>query len=882
MVFVLLTLAGTASADPLSSRHIIRAAVDLESREIAGTVEIRMRNSVGKELREIRLALYPNHYLKPSPFINDVNYEWVYPRTFNPGFIEVEDLRLKAAAAHEMKAAFGNAGGAEDKTWLSIALSPPLPPGAEAVLTVRFRTKVPEKFGPFGFYDGLLTAAGAWYPCLPAHDPVLGWLADAPPAFTAIEAEIEVPADAEAIVNGFHFDARSKPVRYSSPCMNMLSLSVASGFHAYEIEAAGVRFIHYRLDADEGFAEKILGTAKLAIEFFRKRTKRPLPQRLALVEARIRGTLTDHGGGGSGFVSDRLLRVLPYPVDLRKYHLREVADEIFYMLFLDSVRTCEGALDYNWVAEGCAWLTLRKYLDERNIGFDEVVGLLKTFSFIPVIDQTLVAPRFPFNDVFFDTFFKSEPHRESVFRFSNRIPFGRIIIEKLKDSMHGREGEIACWRYASGPQGPALREAVEGAAGRSMGWFFDQWRKGYPRVNYSIADVRKEPLSGGRTRVTVEIKREGGGGFLEYVDVGVVLDGGAKYFGRVAVTGETTTDSFVYPDDSDTVIVDPFGRCLEETKTDNSSPRSLKILVTSFQPRLEISPDFRKLADTEIRLDIWGGFAAIAEGDYDNQIFVNYFYEQRGFGFNLGYMYSFGFKLDRTEYPQGLGAFVFFEKLDRSFAKMHGNGDSGHDQLVTGSVRLFYTFDTRTDQRNPHSGAAFTLTGEYADKILGFDFRFVTMGGNLRWLFSPSRNQVFAFQVRFSTSWGEMPRQRMFALGGYSGLRGIPENAVLGSHLLLLRAEYRHLLLNELDINFFWIGYIRRLAGSLFLEIGSVTDHRADLIELENYRASIGYGFKVAFDSFGVRPFIVGMDVAFRLDDVSLTPEIFFTIGQSF
>jgi hypothetical protein len=866
----------------LSPRRRITARVRPDAREIEGTAEVRFRNPTRAPLGKLYLWLYPNAFLRPSPRLNDLNHEWLYPGAFNSGSMEISRIRLQSAAKQEIRADFEERKGVAAKTLLCLSLSPGLPPGRWAVLTCGFKTRLPEKFGPLGSYKGLLTANGGWSPRLAAFDAEEGWLLAAPPPFGPVDVDLALPRETEAVLNGRLFRLGGGRARLHLPNANVVTLLCAEKFHLFETTQGQVRCVLYHERDDASFAEKILEAARAAVRYFQKTVKRPAPDIVCLVPSRVRTVLTQHGGR-CGLLSDRILRVLPYPIDLRKYHLREVVFEVFYQLFLPSVAQAEDVRDYNWVAEGCAWRALRRYLRERSIEYSEVKDILGVFSFIPIIDQMLVAPRFPFNDVFYDTFFKSEPHRESVFRYNNRTPFGRIVVEKLRDTLSGDRTEAPLLRHFKRPEpGETLRKASEKACGKDLGWFWTQWRGGYPRVNYAVGDVKVEKLGKGRHRVRVTVNRKGPADFQEPVDLGVVLENGKRYFGRLLVSRDRTDDAYVYPDEPDNVVVDPFGRCRETNESDNKDSRSLRLLVTSFYPRLEVSPDFSDFfRKTKMNLNIWGGFAAIAEGDYSNQVFLNYFYERRGFGFNLGYSRSLGFKIDRTDFPQAVGAFLFFEKLDRDFARVNGP-DEGDDQLVTGSLRIFYTLDTRIDPRNPHRGLAFTATAEYADKILGLDFRFTALTLNLRWLLSPARHQVFAFQVRLGTAWGEMPRQRLFSLGGYGGLRGIPESAVLGMSRLILRYEYRHVLFNELDINFFWIGYIRRLGGAFFLETGTVSDRFQDLFRIDGFRASAGYGFKVAFDSFGVRPFIIGMDIAFRLDAVGEGPEIFFTVAQAF
>jgi outer membrane protein insertion porin family len=202
--------------------------------------------------------------------------------------------------------------------------------------------------------------------------------------------------------------------------------------------------------------------------------------------------------------------------------------------------------------------------------------------------------------------------------------------------------------------------------------------------------------------------------------------------------------------------------------------------------------------------------------------------------------------------------------------------------MTVTSLVFAYQLDTRFDQTNPHSGVRANLGFELAEKLLGTDFRFRRLLADVRWLTAPLRENVLAFQVRAGFSWGRVPAQRKYSAGGYYGVRGVPESEALGLQTLVLRAEYRHLLLHDLDLNFFWFGWVRRVQGALFLETGIAADRARDLFRANDFVSGAGYGLRVEFSAFGVRSFLVGVDAGWRFDDVGAEPVLYLTASQSF
>jgi ethanolamine permease len=56
-------------------------------------------NACARPLEEVLIQVYPNRLLRPNPALNDVNYSWSYPVTFDPGWMDVARIVYETAGA---------------------------------------------------------------------------------------------------------------------------------------------------------------------------------------------------------------------------------------------------------------------------------------------------------------------------------------------------------------------------------------------------------------------------------------------------------------------------------------------------------------------------------------------------------------------------------------------------------------------------------------------------------------------------------------------------------------------------------------------------------------------------------------------------------------
>lgn len=151
-------------------------------------------------------------------------------------------------------------------------------------------------------------------------------------------------------------------------------------------------------------------------------------------------------------------------------------------------------------------------------------------------------------------------------------------------------------------------------------------------------------------------------------------------------------------------------------------------------------------------------------------------------------------------------------------------------------------------------------TAEFSRKGFGSDFSFSQLVVDVRRYQPMSRYDSFNFRMRFGTSGGRLPVQRIFELGGLSTLHARPYKAEAGNRMVLLNAEYivNGDFLHDLD---FWPSWLmRRVNFILIADAGTIrmappeegwTVGFEDL-RLSEFRSDLGIGFANRSGSFRI------------------------------
>ena len=101
---------------------------------------------------------------------------------------------------------------------------------------------------------------------------------------------------------------------------------------------------------------------------------------------------------------------------------------------------------------------------------------------------------------------------------------------------------------------------------------------------------------------------------------------------------------------------------------------------------------------------------------------------------------------------------------------------------------------------------------------------------------------------------------------GQGGSRGHGPASLFGRAYGLARVEYRHVFVHDLNWNLGHYNFVRGIGGVLFAD--ALTLSPCDSYDVSNSRgvhASVGYGLRFFYDSFGTLPQLMRVDVAARL-----------------
>ena len=844
----------------------IEATLDAASRRLLGRTRVTLRNVAARPLSTLFIFTYPNHYSELDPNVTDELFDRVYPHGASLGEMFIAEVRADLRA---VPFRFVHRRDLPPRTLLAVDLPEPLSPGKSVSVEVGYRLEIPRRYGSFGEFSGDICLNGGWHPYLPALDQDGEWRVHDPPPRASFDVTLRLPGGGNVILNGNHSTllAGAGDTLKAEAEGSFLTLLVSPEIAVYRHSCPGEEITYYRNSRDATSAAKLFETLHDAIAFL-PTLGVDLPRtEIRLAEAHLRRDLVLPGEEVT-LISDRFLDVVFLG---KKYHLGPVVEAALAQSFRGVLAGGETSADLPWVSEAAAWVCAEPFYDEVLEGPNTVKGILAPFSIFVSIDRLLNAPRFPFVRAFYGGFYGRDPLKEDVSRFNNEAPHGRVVAEKMRDLL-GSAALLEIVGAAVAGKG-AMRRLAEDRRGEDLGWFFEQWRRPYPRMNYRIVGTEQTLGEDGRYAGSVRIRREGGQ-VREPVGVEVKSFWGRSWKGEWDGEGEEGVAEIVTDRRIWSTRIDPEKRLLETTRKDNQWPPSVKFLVNRFRVRIDLTGRDHEAA-------VGGTF--ILGNDYRNKYLITLFSSQEQDGVAAGYGHSFGRTIDPTQFGQSAGVGVSYTELDPEFAARSSGrlNDSGNVTAFNAGYRIT-TFQT---SRNPHSGLSLGLGGEYGDKLFGSDFRFWrgSVSGEAVTPILRDRHLLALKGVAGVTKRDGTPTQRLFDVGGFEAVRGVRTGHFLGHYLWYGKAEYRFILLDHLDVHVMTLGWLRRLQVAVYLEGGNVADRSRRLFQREDIVVGAGVGLRFHIDLFGVKPSVWRIDVAQRLDDRDDDDLLFYIgAGQSF
>ncbi len=164
---ILVILISTVCVYGLSTYRIF-ATLDATNHTIDATMSIVWENE-RDATTSIRFLLIPNTLKKPNPYVSQLVQQMAYPGGFDPGFIEIEDV--KNAKGEKLDFFFASAPifgqkYSVDDTILLVKLPNPVPHNGRYEIRMKFKTRVPHAMGNGDMFhhNGVYIWRMGWYP----------------------------------------------------------------------------------------------------------------------------------------------------------------------------------------------------------------------------------------------------------------------------------------------------------------------------------------------------------------------------------------------------------------------------------------------------------------------------------------------------------------------------------------------------------------------------------------------------------------------------------------------------------------------------------------------------------------------------------------------
>ena len=599
----------------------------------------------------------------------------------------------------------------------------------------------------------------------------------------------------------------------------------------------------------------------------------PLPEgaEVHLVEVPLRTELADPQAGVI-LVSDQLYKLFPL-ARFRKFHSFQLVRAVFAVLAERRLADVEHPADLGWSPDVLAsWLldlyTLRTYRQK-----EFAKDILRWVSFIPAIDRILYAPQIPFASAYFNTLDDPTPTRDDLRRFSNTRPRGKVIYEKLRDLLGDeptQQAMRAVWK------GAPVHETAETAWGQSsLNWFFTQWLRPYPEVNYHFELQGSEQAPNGRLKHRIRVIKDGNSPPIEPVEIRVTEWGGVRHELVWDGHGNKTVLTVETERGIRSVILDPRGRLSEQItgdnndlRADNRRPGEVRFVYNNFGALFNFST---------LKFDLSVDFSFSRMYDVKNAFrLALYHSESTTIGGVLGYYRSFGKKITQSRLASAAAIVLRAARLDSSFARQGVEPQPG----TRLSLQFALGHDNRFFPWEPWEYSSASMSVSYALTILDTSelFQQITVSGEVGHSFLITPGHSVALELRAAATFGDLrvPSQALF-VGGPDGLRGYLPDELPGRAYAMARGEYRHLVVRDLNVNLFYLAYLRGVAGAAFVEaaaivpcdatffsgVKSATDPNHDLVH--NLFVDAGYSFQLVGDWLGVSQTRFNVEVAVPL-----------------
>lgn len=784
-----------------------------------------------------------------------------------------------------------------------------LPAGATS-FTLRYAIDVPHRYWPFGCVRGRCSLSGALapLPSAPAKGGV--YLPDdgrvVAPARWTVAAELATPGDVrpsgwveqpdavkgdEVIVVG----GRGESIGYPS---------VFFGKRWHET-ARHIRGAHVRVHTMQprpsaqvpddrksqlrsDLAGIVLQIAEEIVELLDALHIAPPPdETLVVIQGPLRASVAEMHPGVV-IVSDQAFQVFPVKV-VRKFHEDTIARAIADAFVEPRLRGRHDPSTDLWLhgAIGFSVVELWRVLREQRDAFAH--DLLSRLTFVPAVDRFLYTQQASFSSQYFRGVEDEMRVRNHPLWFANLLPTGRRLHEKLADTI-GRERLRELYRELFDHPSRDPQRLAERVWGRELDWFFAQWLGPYPLVDYTVKDVQTRPSPSGGFDHRIVIRKHSSKPLIEPVQVLVTERGGKLHFpvwnGELdashGLAHEPTDGEHVLELHTDaklkSVRLDPRTRTLEKPLAphdnvdplfDNRTPKSFRFLYTGVGLSIAAS-EFLSAKTPTARLNAIAGFASFESSLRRDLRRTGHMLISRDretdIALGAGANFWFGEKINNQRRRARVRTFATVALLNGRSLDPRGGVRVIETVALVDDTRGFYWWPERGHLLSIGMVARHTLRvqGEKDDR---HDFVF-----DAGWvqLWRLAKDHVIATSLYLETVVPLVRRPEFRGLarvGGIGGLSGYNADEAFGLGLASLQAEYRHVFVNDMRLNFVHLAWLRSIGGVLFAGAASASqcDSLKGWFAAKSWYGTVGYALTGYLSILGVTPQVVRLELAVPL-----------------
>ncbi|MCL4322408.1 MAG: hypothetical protein M0016_00925 [Deltaproteobacteria bacterium] len=345
------------------------------------------------------LMLYPNNFYKKPKRLRDYNIHQLYPYIFNKGSIAVDKLSEKIMINRLYKL---------------------------YIIKIKFRTKIPEAFGNFGYFKKEIVLNAPFYPYISANKN------SNPPVNTCFKINLAIKNGYEAFFNGKIYTHRLLIAQTT----NFISIILSKKFRKKELHLNTVSlnfFSPYPYNFNNK-NKKIYAAMELLNRFHEIKLKRI---NIVYVHLRRSMWLKPPLRSNTLLVNTRFASVFP---NFYIYQKLNLIRGIIYLNLINSEKTMfekagkNGYPFYSQRLQRLSFINFKAFLIKYSKKNPDIKTFLKHFNFIQGVNTIINHPIFPLSYIYFTGFPRTHALKNSVYYYNNDlnlIPYKKIKAEFL-------------------------------------------------------------------------------------------------------------------------------------------------------------------------------------------------------------------------------------------------------------------------------------------------------------------------------------------------------------------------------------------------------------------------------------------------------------------